>query len=219
MPALARPCTSGVETSKHMQVTCWHCGCWDHYECVDNQYLSPYRTGGKWLPWFLRKSRPFIFKYRPLGPTYFNIWGIFTIVGIFLIKWYDIPLMQFASLTLRALILKSCRQQIFIKKLKNKIFHFFFKIIQYPFNGIFQINFYVRVPLNNTKNHFHKGKKTRKTDFYIFVLNGIKIIQYPFNGIFHISFCVRVPLNNTKTIFTRKKTRKNRFLYSCHKMV
>ena len=43
MPALARPCTSGVETSKHMQVTCWHCGCWDHYECVDNQYLSPYR--------------------------------------------------------------------------------------------------------------------------------------------------------------------------------
>ena len=87
MPALARPCTSGVETSKPMQVTCWHCGCWDHYECVDNQYLSPYRTGGKWLPWFLRKSRPFIFKYRPLGPTYFNIWGIFTIVGIFLIKW------------------------------------------------------------------------------------------------------------------------------------
>ena len=73
MPALAHPCTSGVETSKHMQVTCWHCGCWDHYECVDNQYLSPYRTGGKWLPWFLRKSRPFIFKYRPLGPTYFNI--------------------------------------------------------------------------------------------------------------------------------------------------
>ena len=73
MPALARPCTSGAETSKHMQVTCWHCGCRDHYECVDNQYLSPYRTGGKWLPWFLRKSRPFIFKYRPLGPTYFNI--------------------------------------------------------------------------------------------------------------------------------------------------
>ena len=100
MPALARPCTSGVETSKHMQVTCWHCGCWDHYECVDNRYLSPCRIGGKWLPWFLRKSRPFIFKYRPLGPTYFNIWGIFTIVGIFLIKWYNIPLMQFASLTL-----------------------------------------------------------------------------------------------------------------------
>ena len=82
MPALARPCTSGVETSKHMQVTCWHCGCWDHYECVDNQYLSPYRTGGKWLPWFLRKSRPFIFKYRPLGPTYFNIWGKFTIADV-----------------------------------------------------------------------------------------------------------------------------------------
>ena len=82
MPALARPCTSGVETSKHMQVTCWHCGCRDHYECVDNQYLSPYRTGGKWLPWFLRKSRSFIFKYRPLGPTYFNIWGKFTIVDV-----------------------------------------------------------------------------------------------------------------------------------------
>ena len=100
MPALARPCTSGIETSKHMQVTCWHCGCWDHYECVDNLYLSPYRTGGKWLPWFLRKSRPFIFKYRHLGPTFFNIWGIFTIVGIFLIKWYNIPLMHFASLTI-----------------------------------------------------------------------------------------------------------------------
>ena len=82
MPALARPCTSGVETSKHMQVTCWHRGCWDHYECVDNQYLSPYRTGGKWLPWFLRKSRPFIFKYRPLRPTYFNIWGKFNIVDV-----------------------------------------------------------------------------------------------------------------------------------------
>ena len=49
MPALARPCTSGVETSKHIQVTCWHCGWWDHYECADNHYLSPYRTGGKWL--------------------------------------------------------------------------------------------------------------------------------------------------------------------------
>ena len=82
MPALARPCTSGVETSKHTQVTCWHCECWDYYECVDNQYLSLYRTGGKWLPWFLRKSRPFIFKYRPLGPTYFNIWGKFTIVDV-----------------------------------------------------------------------------------------------------------------------------------------
>ena len=59
-----------------------------------------------------------------------------------------------------------CWQQIFIKKLKNKIFHFFFKIIQYPFNWIFQINFCVRVPLNNTKNHFHK-KKTRKQIFIV----------------------------------------------------
>ena len=77
--------------------------------------------------------------------------------------------MHFASLTLEAVILKSCRQQIFIKKLKNKIFHFFFKIIQYPFNGILNIIFCVRVPLNNTKNHVHK-KKTRKPDFYIFVI-------------------------------------------------
>ena len=41
--------------------------------------------------------------------------------------------------------------------------------MQYPFNGIFHISFCVRVPLNNTKNHFHK-KKTRKPDFYIFVI-------------------------------------------------
>ena len=103
MPAIARPYASGVETSKHMQVPCWHCGCWDHYECVDNQYLSPYRTGGKWLPWFLRKLRPFVFRYRPLVPAYFNIWGIFSIAGIFLITWYNINLMQFASLTLNCI--------------------------------------------------------------------------------------------------------------------
>ena len=30
-----------------------------------------------------KKMQAFIFKYRPLGPTYFNIWGIFTIVGFF----------------------------------------------------------------------------------------------------------------------------------------
>ena len=53
---------------------------------------------------------------------------------------------------MRALIFKSCRQQIFIKIFKNKIFHFFFKIIQYPLNGIFHISFCVRVTLNNTKN-------------------------------------------------------------------
>ena len=106
--------------------------------------------------------------------------------------------------SLRAIILKSRRQQIFIIKLKNKIF----QIIQYPFNGIFQINFCVPVPLNYTKNHFHK-KKPRKTDFFIFLF--FKIIQYPFNGIFHISFCVRVPLNNTKNHFHKEKNRKNRF--------
>ena len=42
-------------------------------------------TRAKWLPWLLRKSRPFIFIYRPLGPIYFNIWGIFTIVGVWMI--------------------------------------------------------------------------------------------------------------------------------------
>ena len=34
-----------------------------------------------------------------------------------------------------------------------------------PLNGIFQINFYVRVPLNNTKNHFQKGKNLEKPIF------------------------------------------------------
>ena len=45
--------------------------------------------------------------------------------------------------------------------------------MQYPYNGIFQINFCVRVPLNNTKTHFHK--KTRKKDFYSFVIKGYNI--------------------------------------------
>ena len=31
---------------------------------------------------------PFIFIYRPLGPIYFNIWGIFTIVGVWMIITY-----------------------------------------------------------------------------------------------------------------------------------
>ena len=61
---------------------------------------------------------------------------------------------------------------------------------------------------------FHQ--KIEKIKFFIFFF---KIIQYPFNGFFQINFCLRVPLNNTKTIFTRKKTRKNVFLYFCHKMV
>ena len=34
---------------------------------------------------------------------------------------------------------------------------------------MFHISFCVRVPLNNTKNHVHK-KRTRKLDFYIFVI-------------------------------------------------
>ena len=60
----------------------YHCG------CVNDQYLSPYQTRAKWLPWLLRKSRSFIFIYRPLGPIYFNIWGIFTIVGVWMIITY-----------------------------------------------------------------------------------------------------------------------------------
>ena len=108
----------------------YHCG------CVDDEYISPYQTRAKWLPWLLRKktaplysnigpwgphtstyganlplwmckwsipitipnqsqvaavvakSRPFIFIYRPLGPIYFNIWGIFTIVGVWMIITY-----------------------------------------------------------------------------------------------------------------------------------
>ena len=60
----------------------YHCG------CLNDQYLSPYQTRGKWLPWLLRKSRPFIFVYRPLGPIYFNIWGIFTIMGVWMIITY-----------------------------------------------------------------------------------------------------------------------------------
>ena len=55
-----------------------------------------------------------------------------------------------------------------------KFFIFFFKIIQYPFNGIFHIGFCVRVPLKYTKNHFQK-KKTLKPDFYIFVIKWYNI--------------------------------------------
>ena len=50
--------------SQHM-VFIYHCGCMDH------QYLSPYQTRAKWLPWLLRKSRPFVFLYGPLGPLTF----------------------------------------------------------------------------------------------------------------------------------------------------
>ena len=38
---------------------------------MDHQYLSPYQTRAKWLPWLLRKSRPFVFLYGPLGPLTF----------------------------------------------------------------------------------------------------------------------------------------------------
>ena len=37
--------------------------CW----CVDDQYLSPYQTRAKWLPWLLRKSGPLILTYMAPG--------------------------------------------------------------------------------------------------------------------------------------------------------
>ena len=60
----------------------YHCG------CADDQYLSPYWTRTKWLSWLLRKSGAFILKYRPLEQTSFNIWGIFTIVYVWMINTY-----------------------------------------------------------------------------------------------------------------------------------
>ena len=116
MPALARPCTSGVEDDEYISPyqtrAKWlpwllrkkqplyiqikalgahilqHMGKIYHCGCVNDQYLSPYQTRAKWLPWLLRKSRPFTFIYMPLGPIYFNIWGIFTIVGVWMIITY-----------------------------------------------------------------------------------------------------------------------------------
>ena len=69
-----------------------------------------------------------------------------------------------------------------------------------------QINFYVRVPLNNKKKHFHKEKKTQNPIFIFFVINGIKIIQYPFNGIFHTSFMRARTLMIPKTQEKTEKT-------------
>ena len=46
------------------------------------------KTRATWLPWLLRKSRPFVFIYRPLGPIYFNILDTFTIVGVWMIITY-----------------------------------------------------------------------------------------------------------------------------------
>ena len=40
---------------------------------VDDQQLSSYQTRAKWPPWLLRKTRPFIFKYRPLGLSYYYL--------------------------------------------------------------------------------------------------------------------------------------------------
>ena len=95
-------------------------------------------------------------------------------ICIFLLKLYNIPLMHFASLTLERSSLNHADNRFSSKNWKINFFIFFFKIIQYPFNGIFHISFCVRVPLNNTKNHFHK-KKTRKPDFYIFVIKWYNI--------------------------------------------
>ena len=58
-------------------------------------------------------------------------------------------------------------------KNKNFSFFFFFKIIQYPFYGSFQINFFVRVPLNNTKTIF--TRKNPNNRFYIFVIKSYNI--------------------------------------------
>ena len=74
--------------------------------------------------------------------------------------------MHFATLTLEVAYEIMPTTDFHQKFEKNKILHVFFKIIQYPFKGIFQINFCMRVPLNNTKNHFHK-KKPRKQIFIV----------------------------------------------------
>ena len=85
MPVQARPCPSGVETSKHAG---WQYRSMYIWRCVNYQVQSLHLTRASYLPWLLRKSRPFIFKYRPLGPTYLNIWGILTIVGVWMINTY-----------------------------------------------------------------------------------------------------------------------------------
>ena len=114
------------------------------------------------------------------------------------IKWYNIPFMHFATLTLEADSLNHADNRFSSKNWKIKFFIFFFKIIQYPFNGIFQINFYVRVPLNNTKNHFHKEKNPKNRFLYFYQ----KIDK--FNGIFQINF-LRARTLIPKTIFITKK--------------
>ena len=101
---------------------------------------------------------------------------------------------------MRALILKSCRQQIFIKKLKNLIFHFFFEIIQYPFNGIFHISFCVCVPLNNTQNNF-LNKKTKKTRFLYFCH---KMVTYAFNALCQLNPWELILKSCRKQIFIKK---------------
>ena len=55
--------------------------------------------------------------------------------------------MHFATLTLEVAYGIMPTTDFHQKFEKNKILHVFFKIIQYPFNGIFQINFCVPVPL------------------------------------------------------------------------
>ena len=49
-------------------------GAYYHFECVDDQYISPHQTKAKWLLWLLRKSRSLIFQNMPLGPTFFKIY-------------------------------------------------------------------------------------------------------------------------------------------------
>ena len=47
-----------------------------HYGGVDDHYLSPYQTRANWLPWLLRKCRPFIFEYRPLPAPILQTMGL-----------------------------------------------------------------------------------------------------------------------------------------------
>ena len=66
-------------TSPPMYLWCW--GWWIHIT-IPNQSQVVALIATK------KKNSHFIFKYRPLGPTYFNIWGKFTIVDVKMINTY-----------------------------------------------------------------------------------------------------------------------------------
>ena len=56
-------------------------GPWPPYPCLWGRIIRLNICGANWLPWLLRKSRPFKFKYRPLGHTSFKIWRMFMAHG------------------------------------------------------------------------------------------------------------------------------------------